>query len=157
MKKGVRLLHFLGLICFLGTIITFTIISSLLENSTLEQLAFGRTIISTGTTILTLPGMWVIALTGIWMGYRQYGIKQRFFQLKLLLISVIIANAYLFVAPAVEMATTIAHQSLQAGKLLPDYQTAYLRESTFGALNVLLTLAAATIGVWRVGAKDVRV
>ena len=154
MFRGLKLLHFAGLVIFLGSILTFIVISALIEGASLENIAFGRKIISTGTNTLTLPGMWALAITGVWMGYKRYGLKQRFFQLKLLLITLVVINAYFFVVPAVTSATEIAVRSLAQDQLLPEYKVAYMQESIFGAVNVLLTLAAAVIGIWKVGAKS---
>lgn len=154
MLRGLKLVHFGGLVIFLGSILTFIVVSSLIEGASLENIAFGRQIISTGTNVLTLPGMWVLAVTGFWMGYRRYGLKQRYFQLKLLLISLIVINAHFFVVPAVNAATELAAQSLSQDLLSPEYKSAYMQESLFGAINVLLTIVAASIGVWRVGVKS---
>jgi hypothetical protein len=154
MHQGLKLAHFGGLVVFLGSILTFIVISALIEGASLENVVFGRKIISTGTNVLTLPGMWVLAITGVWMGYKRYGVKQRFFQIKLLLIALVVINAYFFVVPAVSSATEIAGRSLAQGQLLPDYKAAYIQESIFGAVNVLLTIAAAAIGVWKNGAQS---
>ncbi|MFA6978925.1 MAG: hypothetical protein WC209_06325 [Ignavibacteriaceae bacterium] len=154
MVRGLKLAHFGGLVIFLGSILTFVVISALIDGASLENIAFGRKIISTGTNVLTLPGMWALAITGVFMGYKRYGLKQRFFQLKLLLITMVVINAYLFVVPAATSATEIAVRSLAQGQLLPDYKAAYMQESIFGAVNVLLTLAAAVIGIWKVGVKS---
>lgn len=154
--KPIRLLklaHFGGLVTFLGSIFTFIVISALTRDASLENLAFGRTIISTGTNVLTLPGMWVLAITGIWMGYRQYGLKNRFFQIKLLLAALIVVNAHFLVVPAAHAATGIATRSLAEGFLLPEYGAAYMRETLFGAANVLLAITAAVVGVWKIGGK----
>ena len=152
--KGIKLAHFGGLVIFLGSILTFIVISALIEGASLENIAFGRKIISTGTQNLTFPGMWVLAITGVWMGYKRYGLKQRFFQFKLLFIALIVVNAYVFIVPAVNSATEIAVQSLARGQLLPEYKAAYIQESIFGAVNVILTIAASIIGVWKIGVKS---
>lgn len=154
MLRALKLIHFGGLVIFLGSILTFIVISALIEGASLENIAFGRKIISTGTNALTLPGMWVLAMTGVWMGYQRYGLKQRFFQIKLLLITLIIINAYVFIVPAVTSATEIAARSLAQGELLPEYKAAYMQESIFGAVNVLLTVAAAVVGIWKIGVKS---
>jgi hypothetical protein len=154
MLRGLKLAHFGGLVIFLGSILTFIVISALIEGASLENIAFGRKIISTGTNVLTLPGMWVLAITGIWMSYKRYGLKQRFFQIKLLLLTLVVINAYFFIVPAATSATEIAARSLAQDELLPEYKAAYMQESIFGAVNVLLTLAAAVIGVWKIGAKS---
>lgn len=149
-----KLLHFGGLVIFLGSILTFIVISALIENASLENLVFGRKIISTGTAVLTVPGIWTLAITGIWMGYSRYGLKCRFFQLKLLIIVLMLLNTYFIILPSVSSATDLAIQSLAQGQLLPQYKSAYMKESVFGALNVLFTISAAVIGVWKIGIKS---
>lgn len=154
MIRVLKLFHFLGLVIFLGSILTFIIVSALIEGASLENIAFGRKIISTGTYALTLPGLWIIAVTGIWMGIKRYGLKQRFFQIKFIIAVLIIINAYFFVVPGVSYATELALRSLIQGHLFPEYRSAYLRESLFGAVNVLLAVIAAIVGVWKIGLKN---
>jgi hypothetical protein len=67
-----------------------------------------------------------------WMGYTRYGLMQRFFQLKLLLITLVVINAYFFVVPAITSATELAVRSLAQGRLLPEYRAAYRQESIRG-------------------------
>ena len=153
MLRLLKLAHLVSLVAFLGSILTFILISTLAEGSSLENLVFARRIVSTGTNVLTLPGMWLLALTGIWMGFKRYGFTRRFIHLKLFVIALVVVIAHFFVAPAVHSATEAANLSLAQGHLLPEYNTAYLRESIFGAINVLLTLIAAVIGTWRIGAQ----
>lgn len=149
MQRLLKLMHFGGLVIFLGSILTFIVISNPLQDTSLQNIAFGRQIISTGTTQLTLPGMWLLAIIGIWMGYKRYGLKQRFFQLKFLLITIIIINAHFFVVPAVTLTTELSAQSVAQCQLHSEYSNAYMQESLFGAVNVLLTLTAVAFGVWR--------
>ena len=155
MLRGLKLAHLGGLAMVLGSISTFIVISALIEGASLENIAFGRKIISTGTSVLTLPGMCVLAITGLWMGYKRYGLKQRFFQLKLLLVTLAVANGYFFVLPLVTLATKMAARSLAQGQLLPEYKTMYIHESTFGTVNILIIVAAAVMGVWKIGVKPI--
>jgi hypothetical protein len=153
MFRGLKLVHFAGLALVLGSIFTFIVISSLIEGANLENVAFGRKIISTGTRVLTIPGIWALAITGVLMGYKRYGLKQRYIQLKLLIAVVILVNGYFFVIPAVTLATGLAAQSLALGQLLEAYRSMYMQESIVGTINVIFIIAAAVIGVWRIGVK----
>lgn len=153
MSRVLKLIHLGGFVVSLGSIFTFIVISAVMEGASLGDIAFGRTIISTGTSVLALPGMWVLAVSGVWMGYKRYGLKQRFFQLKLLLVILVMINGYFFVIPLVTLATELAVQSLAQGQLLPAYKSLYMQESTVGTLNIVLIIAAAVVGVWRAGAK----
>jgi len=148
-----RLGHFAGLILFLGSIFSFILITNLAQNEPLSDLAFARRIISAGTTHLTLPGLWLLAVTGLGLGLLKYGAGSRFFRIKLLLTALIVINAHLFVAPAVNRASSIAMESLAAGHLGSAYSSAFKREEMFGVTNVLLALATAVVAVWRLGTK----
>ncbi len=153
MLKGLKLLHLLGMVLFLGSIITFVLISARTEGASLQELAFARRIISAGTATLTLPGLWLLATTGLLLGFLRYGPAHAVFQTKAFIALCVIANAHLLVMPAVEEATALARQSLLQGELLAAYNDAYLRESAFGAINVLLALTAAIIAIWRPSSK----
>ena len=147
MFNWLKFTHIAGLVIFLGSIFTFILISTLIENASLENISFGRQIISRGTKVLTIPGMLTIAISGLWLGYIRYGLRHRFFLIKALLISVILINTTLFILPAVNSATDIAIKSLEEGVILSEYKPAYMKESMFGALNVFIAIVAAIIGV----------
>ena len=149
--RGLRLVHLGGLTILLGSISTFILISALMEGTNLENIGFGRKIISAGTNILTLPAIWVLAASGIAMSCGRHNLRQRFCRIKLLLITIVMVNGYVFVVPAITSATSLAAQSLAQGQLLPAYKSAYVQESVVGSLNVALIIAAAVIGVWRTG------
>lgn len=153
MMRVLKLAHYLGLVLFLGSIFTFTVISSLIEGASLEGVVFGRMVISTGTTHLTLPGLWLLIISGIGMGYLREGRQHSLPRSKLLFSALIVLNTYLMVLPAVSTATELAGQSLAAGQLLAAYHPAYLQESLFGAINVVLALALSVIGTWKVAQK----
>jgi hypothetical protein len=154
MLRASRLAHIIGLVMMLGSISTFLVVSAVIDSGGVETIALGRRIISAGTSALTIPGMCVLAASGIWMGLRLHGAKARFFQIKLLLLALIAANGAIFVAPSVSAATEIAVRSLGQGKLLAEYATAYARESMFGAANIVFILVAAIVGVWKAGAAS---
>lgn len=153
MMRIMKLVHLFGLTLFLGSIITFVSISILTKDASVTDIAFGRQIISNGTTILTLPGIWLLAISGIWNGLKRYGLRNRYVQIKLLLIFIIIFNAYLFVVPAATEATKLAIQSISHGQLYSEFANAYLKESIMGGINVILGVVASIIGVWETTGK----
>ncbi|HEY0722241.1 MAG TPA: hypothetical protein VGE50_13425 [Gammaproteobacteria bacterium] len=153
MYRTLKLFHLGGLTLFLGSILTYVLISAQIEGATLEQIAFGRAIISMGTRDLTLPGLWLLIISGIGLGYLREGQQRPYLKLKLLLAALIISNAYLLVVPAATSATVLAEHSVMMGQLSAGYQPAYLRETIFGALNVVLTCVLAVLGVWKMGAN----
>lgn len=156
MFRVLKLLHIASLVVFLGTIVTFILISSLLDGAGLPNRVFGRQIIATGTHLLTLPALWLAAVSGISMGLRRQGWKQPFFQFKLALVTLALINAYAFVVPAVMAAQRLAIESFGKGKLLPQYHSAAMQETIFGAVNMAIAIMAAVIGVWRLGWRGPR-
>jgi hypothetical protein len=151
MIRLLKLIHFGGMILMLGSIFTFVLVSFLTKFASPDNLAFGRNIITVGTYLLTFPGIWMLLISGIWMGYLKYRFKSRFFKIKLVLGLLIILNGYLFVLPAVKLATTMANNSLTHGHLLPEYQAAYMQESIFGTINVLIAIIAMIVSIWKIG------
>jgi heme/copper-type cytochrome/quinol oxidase subunit 3 len=149
MNKLLKLIHFLSIILFLGSIFTYILISVLAEDAKLVELAFGRRIISSGTRFLTIPSLWTLVLSGLFMGYQKYGLKNNFTKIKILIGFLILLNAYFFVGPAVFEATHIAETSIVSGILSERYLPAYWKESAFGTLNVIMALIAITISIWR--------
>ena len=154
MLRASRLAHIVGVVMAVGSISTFLVVSAVIDGGPVEGIALGRRIISTGTNVLTLPGLGLVGGSGLWMGWRRYGPRHRFFRLKLLLAALIAANGLFFVVPSVARATEIAVRSLAQGRLQPEYGPAYVRESAFGAANVVLLLTAVVLGVWRAGAAS---
>lgn len=151
MIRLLKLMHFTGLILFLGSILTFVAVSFLSEKATLAELAFARKIISFGTQFITTPGLWLLVLTGNAMSLKKYGINNKFVRIKIFLAALILANTYIMILPAVAEATALAINSLQQGELNVLYKTAYMKETVFGAINVILTFSAMAVSIWRKG------
>lgn len=150
MNKILKFLHHLGVIMFLGSIFTYLLISILTKDGSLENLVFASRIIRSGSLFLTIPGMWLILITGIAMTIRGYGFfKFRWLNIKHLLITIIALNAHLIIVPATGDALKLATESLVEGKSLPDYHSAYIKESIFGALNILMIIVSMVAGIWR--------
>lgn len=150
MSKVLKVFHYIGLVMFLGSIFTYMLISALATDGSLTNLVFARRIIWSGSIFLTLPGMWLILISGIFMTVRDYGFfKHRWLNIKHIVIVVIILNAHLIIAPAVGEALRHAQESLAKEEMLPAYYAAYLRESVFGAVNVILTVVSMVVAVRR--------
>lgn len=158
MNNAARLLHYVGMILTLGSILTYVVISRLLAGADLDALAFGRTIIREGTLYLTLPGMWLVVLTGAFLTARRYGfLASRWLDLKLALGIGALLNAHLVIVPATETLLVLARDSAATGTLHSDYLATYwYRESIPGAINVACMLAAMALGIWRPGGRPAR-
>jgi len=140
MKSVIKFIHLLGIILFLGSIFTFILVSALVQDKPLSDLAFGRQVIAAGMKMLTLPALWIIVLSGILLGKGKW--QGKYFQVKLALGLVILLNAHFVIADAVLHASRLAAGASVTGVLSPDYLLAYTKESVMGAVNVLLALFA---------------
>ena len=140
MKSVIKFIHLLGIILFLGSIFTFILVSALVQDKPLSDLAFGRQVIAAGMKMLTLPALWIILLSGILLGKGKW--QGKYFQVKLALGLVILLNAHFVIADAVLHASRLAAGASVTGVLSPDYLLAYTKESVMGAVNVLLALFA---------------
>ena len=79
---------------FLGSVLTYIVVSTIAERASLEALVFARRLISTSTSVLTLPGMWLIVATGLLMTLRGYGfLRHRWLNIKHAAIIVVVLNA----------------------------------------------------------------
>ncbi len=152
MRTTLRLVHLIGLVLFLGSILTFTVASSVPAAGDVASLVVTRRVISAGTNALTLPGLGLLVASGIGLTSRRLRLRDhRWLQVMTLAAALIILNGFLFVLPAVRRATALAEESLALGTVSAAYTRAYVAESSAGGVNVVLGLAAMVAGV--VGAR----
>lgn len=150
MKKGAKLIHIIGVILFLGSIFTYTLISTLTKNASLTDIVFAREIINTGTAYLTLPGLLIIVLSGIISTIKDVRfLKHRWLNVKFAALLIILLNTFIFILPAADDALELAKASLAEGKLLSEYSAAYMQESIAGGVNVLLAIGSIISGIWK--------
>jgi hypothetical protein len=155
MTRVARVVHLLGLVLFLGSILAFAVASSVPGAGDLADLAVARRVISAGTAFLTLPGLTLLVASGTALlvtTSRAWG--EPWARVMALAAAAVVANTVLIVAPAVRSATALAEAAVVSGSLGPGYPQAYMTESVAGGINIVLTLVAMTAGVWRCGARQ---
>ncbi|MBI4948720.1 MAG: hypothetical protein HY955_01080 [Deltaproteobacteria bacterium] len=153
MDKAIKFLHLVGMALFLGSIAVFTLISELIKDSTLPDLAFGRAITSSGIAYITLPGLWLVVASGLFMVLRGRGLSEAWLKLKLALAILIVLNAHFIIVPAANRALAAATASVEAGSLSPVFRKALLTESVAGGINVAMAVIAMISGVVKFGRK----
>jgi hypothetical protein len=150
MDRLLTLLHLVGMALFLGSIAVYIALSPWAKTGGLDRLLLAREIIALGTTSVTLPGLWLAVTAGFIMGLR---LRPRFgagwVRFKLVAGVLILLNSHLLVVPAVRATLVAAEASARAGTLLPAFGPAAAQESLAGAVNVLMALVAAAVGVWK--------
>jgi heme/copper-type cytochrome/quinol oxidase subunit 3 len=152
MRKTLRFVHLIGLVLFLGSILTFIVASSVPATGDVASLVVARRVISAGTNVLTLPGLGLLIASGIGLTWGRLRLRDhRWLQVMALAAALIALNGLLFVLPAVRSASALIEESRSFGILTEAYTRAYVAESTAGGVNVILGLVAMVAGV--VGAR----
>jgi len=128
MKQVMRFVHILGLVLFLGSILTFLVASSVGADGGVADLAVARRVISTGTSHLSLPGLALLIAAGVALVVTGSGmLKKWWVRVMAIAAAGIVANGFLVVLPAVHSATQLAEASVAAGHLVAGYHQAYVR------------------------------
>lgn len=140
MAKILRIMHILGLVMFLGSIIGYIVVNGMAVKSTnLEVVSFAKYFVYFGTRIITVPGMWILILTGILLSYSSgYKIRANgWLKAKLLISLFIILIATFLIVPATKELAHIASDSVVKGALNPNMSKFQMREDIFGTINVI--------------------
>jgi len=150
MRKFLKFFHYIGLTIFLGSVLMFIVIGETTGHGNLESLALSRRIILYGEYIFTLPGIFIILVSGFAMTVQSYKFFQlRWLNIKHIAVLLIIVNAIFFLNPYAHEMLDLANQSVLGGKLLPQYLLIEKKEIAAGAFNILLIILSTIAGIWR--------
>ena len=148
MRNTLKFVHLIGLVLFLGSILTFIVASSVPATGDLPSLVVARRVISAGTNALTLPGLGLLIASGIGLKWGRLRLRDhRWLQVMVAAAGLVVLNGLLFVLPAVHSASALVEESQSLGTLTEAYTRAYVLESSAGSLNVVLGLVAMFAGV----------
>jgi len=150
MSKAIKALHLIGVIMFFGSIlghITVGLVPGVADDP--NTALFAREAIAVATTYLTLPGLALALLSGIYMAAKRGGsvFRTRWLMLHALFGTVIVLNAALVLYP---IGQELLEAALQVAKgALPIDQLGDMagREAAFGAVNVVLCLVMVFVAV----------
>ena len=152
MKNAVKILHLLGFVMFLGGILG-TIITTIVVGSDTDPVLIDhqRQIVSAIVQGLTVPGMWIVILSGLYMAFlRKYNLlKIRWLTLKSILGTLIFINGSFILVPLADKVTALASQSASQGALAMNYLSLKGNEDMFGAVNLILILIVTVIAVFK--------
>jgi uncharacterized membrane protein len=138
-----RLLHLLGVIVFVGNIVTAALWKARADASgDLQAIAYAQRGVMFADYVFTLPGAALIVITGLLLAsLTGRGILQTgwlFTALILLVVTVVIWALELL--PTQRRLIRVAEASARAGRLDPAFRTLSLRWTIFGILAALLPL-----------------
>jgi hypothetical protein len=142
--KMAKALHFVGLAMFLGSIlghITIGFVPGARDQA--QAMLFGRQAIEIATWSLTIPGLVLLAVTGLFMTVRGglgFG-RQRWLTVHQIIGALILLNAALVLAPVGGDLLDVASKIIQGTASMETFAALAGRERMFGAANVVLALA----------------
>ena len=150
MSKFVKALHLIGVVMFFGSIlghITVGLVPG--ANDDPQTALIAREAIVAATTYLTVPGLVLLLLTGIFMIVkgRLPVFKTRWLTLHALIGLLIALNAAFVLYPTGQETLEIASQVATGALPMVQLHVVEGREAAFGAVNVLLCLTMVFIAV----------
>lgn len=158
MIQVLRLFHLLGLILFLGSIIGFIGISEMANRSgDLKIISFARENIHFMTYVITVPGMWILIITGFALGIGSSLMKTRpvlkcsysaLIKWKIGIAIMILLNGTFIIAPLTKRLSTMAESSGIKGITNPEFATHLLKEDIFGTINVIGIIGAIILALF---------
>ncbi|MFN3625602.1 MAG: DUF2269 family protein [Hyphomicrobium sp.] len=145
-----KALHFVGLAMFFGSILGHIAIGFVPgARDQAQAMLFGRQAIEIATWSLTVPGLALLTVTGLFMTIRgELGFGRRRWLTTHQIIGVLIlVNAALILVPIGGDLADAASKILQGSGSIEAFAALAGREQLFGAANVALTIAAIFVAV----------
>ena len=147
-----RLLHLLGVILFVGNIVTAALWKARAEASgDLHAIAYAQRGVMLADYVFTLPGATLIAVTGLWLArLSNRNILQTgwlFTALVLLAITLMVWLSELL--PLQRRMLRLADEGLRTGQLDPIFKPVALRWTIFGIVATLLPLINVYLMVFK--------
>lgn len=148
---ALRILHIVGLAMFLGSILGHIVLSSLPVSGDPQAFLFVRMAIIRETHALTLPGLGLLLVSGLWLTMSRHGgfFKQRWLTVHQILALFVLLNALLVLAPVGDHLLQLARSAHEGAPSYESVLTLKSKEAAFGATNLVLSLLATAIAVYR--------
>ena len=147
-----KLLHILGVILFVGNIITAALWKTRADASgDLRAIAYAQRGVLFADYVFTVPGAALILITGLSMAYLSgrniFQTGWLFMALVLLIVTVLIWLLELF--PSQRQLIRLADEAVRTGQLDPVFKGITLRWTIFGILATLLPLVNVYLMVFK--------
>lgn len=147
--KTAKALHIVGASMFLGSILTHITVGAIPGMyKTAGATVLGRSAIELATEFVTLPGLALLLLTGVFMTVRgRFGLgKIRWLTVHQSLGVLVILSAVFVLYPVGGELLEAAQAWAQSG-VAGEFAGLKTREAAFGAVNIVLALAAIFLAV----------
>jgi Predicted integral membrane protein (DUF2269) len=150
MDKIAKALHFLGLAMFLGSILGHICVGFVPgAKDRAETMLFGRQTIEIATWSLTIPGLVLLAATGLFMSLRGglgFG-RRRWLTVHQTIGALILLNAAFILVPVGSDLRHLASEIVQGSGSIGAFGALIGRETMFGAFNLVLAVVTLFLAV----------
>jgi hypothetical protein len=154
MYKIAKALHLVGLAMFLGSILGHISVGFVPgAKDQAEAMLFGRQAIEIATWSLTVPGLALLVVTGLFMTVRGglgFG-RWRWLTAHQIIAVLILLNAALILVPVGGELIDSASEIIRGGGSMEAFRALAGRERVFGAVNLVLALVTIFVAVLRPG------
>lgn len=155
MPKTLRFFHLLGLCLFAGSIPVHILAGQFAMAAVNAQdfvtAAGHRLTVDLAIQFLTLPGLGLLWLTGIfaWWRFGSDFLRIKWIRAKLLLVLLITLNGILVLTPLAADLAQLSMLAAQSGQLPSNYLDLVFQEDLFGTLNLLMVLSAVMLACYK--------
>ncbi len=150
MKHLLKLLHVVAAIGFAGALAVTLLLSLTADDSTASAFATARRAIETVAQTLGLPALVLLVASGMLLTVKQPAlIEARWIWAKALIGLLVAGIALVVVQPAVMRAAALAQMALEGSLSVRPLEAALRAERIGAAINLMLSLAAVALAVWR--------
>lgn len=148
--KIAKSLHLLGLAMFLGSILGHITVGFVPgAKDQVQAMLFGRQAIEIATWSLTVPGLALLVVTGLFMTLRGelgFGYR-RWLTVHQIIGALILLNAAIVLVPVGIDLLDVASKIMEGRASLDDFAAFSRWETTFGAANLVLSLMTVFVAV----------
>ncbi|MCR6632722.1 MAG: hypothetical protein NVV74_23265 [Magnetospirillum sp.] len=153
MHPTLKFLHLLGLALFLGSLPAHIILGAIAPGGDIpsQGILFARTVMKVITLVATVPGLVLLALTGLlrWRAARWEAGRRRWLSCHVALGLVAVANGLAVLTPAV-LDLAAQAQTMVDGVFVPaQWDRTKLLEDVAGGINLLVALAGMALACFR--------
>ena len=145
----------MGMIMFLGGILPSVVMNAVVGHQTdVLLIHHQRIFVSAISWALTIPGMWILVLSGVLAAIqgRFHPKQHRWLAVKMTLGMLIFLNGTFILAPLVGQVTQFAADGVVLGNLPTEYLSAKRTEDLMGLANFVMILVAFVLAILKPGA-----
>ncbi|RED46124.1 DUF2269 family protein [Aestuariispira insulae] len=157
MPKTIKLFHILGLVLFFGTVPVHILLGqialSYFENGDTSLAATYRMILVQVIQMLTLPGLALLWLSGLFSVFRSKGriLRQKWILMKLALVFLVSVNGVVILTSLAKELAFHYGMAAATGEIAEEITALTTQEDLFGTLNLLMILAICALACYKPG------